>query len=221
MDKKVWLPYPVDLEYRKTYRPFYDVRRDYNTNAPSYYDYLARHIHLLSKELIDMINRSMNRDISVTDTNSIDFTKTGDWISEDDCDNYSDVIDLKADVIISNDVEQKSTDLQSGNVSVPNGTQVKSDGVWSPDYGNYIKLLEDKIEELQNYNTNLEQGLQKIVDNLFNSGAITSNDIATFNFKNNRDIATGNINFFGAVPDGSSFIRTNDGTTQNDVTAGY
>ena len=36
----------------------------------------------------------------------------------------------------------------------------------------------------------------------------------------NRNIATGNINLFGGTPDGSSFIRTNNGQTENDLAGG-
>ena len=30
----------------KPYQPWYDNERDYNTNAPSYYDYLANSVNL-------------------------------------------------------------------------------------------------------------------------------------------------------------------------------
>ena len=59
--------------------------------------------------------------------------------------------------------------------------------------------------------------MNKIVQNLINSGAWNPE---TNDFYPNRNIATGNINFFGGSADGSSFIRTNNGSTENDVTAG-
>ena len=36
----------------------------------------------------------------------------------------------------------------------------------------------------------------------------------------NRHLATGNINLFGGATDGSSFIRTNNGSTENDLAGG-
>lgn len=57
--------------------------------------------------------------------------------------------------------------------------------------------------------------LDKIIQNLKDSGAWSGDD-----FVNGRNIATGNINVFGRVPDGNSFIRTNNGQTENDIVVG-
>lgn len=71
-------------------------------------------------------------------------------------------------------------------------------------------------QEINNLKANNEK-LNKIIQNLINSGAWNPN---TNDFNPNRNIATGNINFFGGSTDGGSFIRTNNGQTENDVTAG-
>lgn len=60
--------------------------------------------------------------------------------------------------------------------------------------------------------------LDKIIANLESSGAWQGG--ITGNFKPNRNIATGNINVFGGQPDGNSFIRTNNGQTENDLAGG-
>ena len=39
------------------WQPWYDDRRDYNTNAPSYYDYLSNFNHLI-KSIVKLIIRS-------------------------------------------------------------------------------------------------------------------------------------------------------------------
>ncbi len=90
-----------------------------------------------------------------------------------------------------------------------------------------INQIWTKIDELQNTINNLQQQinelkannekLNKIIQNLTNSGAWNPN---TNDFNSGRNIATGNINFFGGSTDGGSFIRTNNGSTENDVTAG-
>lgn len=74
-----------------------------------------------------------------------------------------------------------------------------------------IKALETKVNLL-------ESALKKIIANLEKSGAWTGGLSGDFN--SGRDIATGNINIFGGTADGNSFIRTNNGQTENDLAGG-
>ena len=74
-----------------------------------------------------------------------------------------------------------------------------------------IKALETKVNLL-------ESALKKIIANLEESGAWTGGLSGDFN--SGRDIATGNINIFGGTTDGNSFIRTNNGQTENDLAGG-
>ena len=74
-----------------------------------------------------------------------------------------------------------------------------------------IKALETKVNRI-------ESALTKIIANLENSGAWTGGLSGDFN--SGRDIATGNINIFGGTADGNSFIRTNNGQTENDLAGG-
>ena len=83
------------------------------------------------------------------------------------------------------------------------------------------KDLQDKYNELLNKNnkneeriTALEWQLQQIVNNLKSSGAMNSNGTMAHN------IAYGTINVFGGSTDGGSYIRSNNGRTENDITAG-
>lgn len=87
--------------------------------------------------------------------------------------------------------------------------------IWSKinEMQNTINSLQQQINELKANN----EKLNKIIQNLTESGAWNPN---TNDFYPDRDIATGNINFFGGSQDGGSFIRTNNGHTENDVTAG-
>lgn len=78
--------------------------------------------------------------------------------------------------------------------------------------------LKERIETLENANAGLQNALRKIIENLEGSGAWTGG--LTGGFNQGRNIATGNINLFGGTPDGSSFIRTNNGSTENDLSGG-
>ena len=67
-------------------------------------------------------------------------------------------------------------------------------------------------------NEKLKKALVKIIDNLQASGAWQGG--LEGGFVTDRNIATGNINVFGGTPDGNSFIRTNNGSTENDLAGG-
>lgn len=93
-----------------------------------------------------------------------------------------------------------------------------------------IQKIWDAIEELQNgmsdQNANINKMLsavEKILQNLKKSGAWTvpeSGSIWDGSMTADRNIATGNINVFGGTPDGSTFIRTNNTSTENDLAGG-
>lgn len=89
---------------------------------------------------------------------------------------------------------------------------------------NYVETLDNQEQDMSGYVTiqqynQLKNAFDKVIANLQDSGA-WEGDSLTGNFKPNRNIATGNINLFGGTPDGDSFIRTNDGQTENDLTGG-
>lgn len=78
--------------------------------------------------------------------------------------------------------------------------------------------LQRQIQEQANKNNDLKDVLTKLISNLEKSGAWSGG--LKGNFKEGRNIATGNINIFGGTPDGNSFIRTNNGSTENDLSGG-
>lgn len=201
--------------YRDSYSPWYDDKTDFNTNAKSYYDYLGRFNGFLY-ELINFINRLADRNIKVHDTPSIDFHKDGDWWENEAACHYvegENWEDLSADVIISKASEKKHFDGDIGDVNVPNGTTIKTDGVWSPDYYS-------AINQLATENKGLKEALQKIINNLHEAGAITTNNIYNYEFLPGRHIANGNINLFGQQADGNYYIRTSNNATEGDVASG-
>lgn len=78
--------------------------------------------------------------------------------------------------------------------------------------------LTRQIQDQANKNNDLKDTLTKIISNLENSGAWSGGFKG--NFKDGRNLATGNINIFGGTPDGASFIRTNSGQSENDLAGG-
>lgn len=138
------------------YAPWYDDEKDYNTNAPSYYDYLA-HRNYSQKLMVDLLNRVARRNINVIDTKSIDMTKQYDWISEDDCNNYHDIINIWADVKLSK---------ASGNTLV-----IKDDGLFTTGGGSDSGLaekLEKEIRDRTQADEDLKAKLQKEVQDRTN-----------------------------------------------------
>lgn len=312
-------PFPKYLpwSFEGHYQPWYDDRRDYNTNAPTYYDYLA-HQKFLSDEAIELINRNARRNFYVTDTNSIDLTKKGDWVdNENPCTSkdwqptvreryyYDDIVEILADLKVSS--QKVDVSIAGMTQTCPNVLRVLNDGAFVPDYSAFIADLRNRVssaegeinrlnnrtytqtetnsfkpaitgninngnqinfkgdvkkssqttqktcqtadgqiyktytagnelvinndglyspdntplfnqlatdlKNAQAENTKLRSALQKIVTNLYESGAITSQDINNFNFNNDTYIANGNINIYAQNAGSSTFIKTHTRNT--------
>ena len=312
-------PWPkyLPFSFEGHWQPWYDDRRDYNTNAPSYYDYLA-HQKFLSDEAIELINRNARRNFYVTDTNSVNLTKRGDWVdNENPCTSkdwqptqreryyYDDIVEIVADLKVSSqkvdvtiagmtqtcpNVLRVLTDgayvpdysafiadlrnrvssaegeinrinnrtytqtetntfkpaitgnLNNGNTinfkgdvkksakttqktcqtadgqtyktyTAPNEIVINNDGLYSPDNTELFKQLATDLKNAQAENTKLRSALQKIVTNLHQSGAITSDNIDNFNFNNNTYIANGNINIYAQNANSTTLIKTHQTNT--------
>lgn len=126
-----------------SYLPLYDDYSDYNTNAKSYYDYLARYNKQL-KYNTEYLIRALNRNIEPLESNSNIVNKTGDWIENENCppDNYDDVIKLSVDTKLSKYSQSFVTILGESNYSFKNGIEIKEDGLWYPDY-EIVRLRHD------------------------------------------------------------------------------
>lgn len=78
------------------WQPWYNDKEDFNTNSLSYYEYLAhRNEHL--RLITEFLNKVLRREISLKDTNSIEFIKKLDWIKD------GDITEFIANVKISTD----------------------------------------------------------------------------------------------------------------------
>ena len=157
------------------WQPWYDDRRDYGTNAPSYYDYLANFNHLI-KSIVDLLNRVARRNIKVEDTPCIDMTKINDWIDEgNECHTYHDVITLKADVVLS--TYQKILNFDGKQYNLSNAISCLTTGLYASDYLPILEALKDKLnkeikdridgdEELNKKIDQVKNELQQAIDNL-------------------------------------------------------
>ncbi len=113
----------------KPYRPWYDDTKDYNTNAPSYYDYLANEINL-EKVQTDAINDLLVRDVDFKDSDEVHVDKLTDWHSDDDSEHAK--ITFKAHVISSPSSTTQTID--GVDYVTSNGIKVLHDGLYAPDY---------------------------------------------------------------------------------------
>lgn len=108
------------------------------------------------------------------------------------------------------DNDNQTLSLSGNNLTISGGNSVS---IPQPDLRGYVSISA--------YNE-LKDALVKLLQDLKNSGAWeqTGDNILDGRLKDDRHIATGNINLFGGQPDGNSFIRTNNGSTENDLTGG-
>lgn len=144
-DNKPWLAPHNAFSLEGHWQPWYDDRRDYNTNAPTYYDYLSNFNHLI-KSITELLNRVARRNINVEDTYCVDLTKIGDWIDEGGkCHSYSDVITLKADVILS--TYQKAVTFDGNQFTLTNIISCLETGLYSPDYMPLLNHLSTKLNQ--------------------------------------------------------------------------
>lgn len=158
---------PFDRSFTHTRKrqsiPFYNDKADYDTNAQSYYDYLAR-VNAFLDLIEDVVNKMFKRDLTVTDTDSIDLTKLGEWIDDSPCGNMltgDDIIDISAIVKLSDWVDKFDNagfefDLPNANV-ILSKTEEHSEGVYAPDFTALLKDMTTKITNINNNITNIDK----------------------------------------------------------------
>lgn len=140
---------PFSLEGQ--WQPWYDDRRDYNTNAPTYYDYLSNFNGLISS-LVEFVNEIARRDITVEDSDTVELIKNASWFTDE----LNEII-LKANVKVSG--------------SADNAVTVRKDGIYVKSAS--VDDLKAKIAELQsNY-----EALKTRVDLLDGSGWATKEQL--------------------------------------------
>ena len=147
-----------------------------------------------------------------------------DWFNEKADRYYQTVIKPYIDNEVRKLNERIDREVQALNNRIDREVKALNDRITSE-----VNRLDSKIdnlrEEFENYKQSqdgktqaLETALMKLINNLENSGAWSGGLAGGLN--SGRSIATGNINLFGGTADGSSFIRTNNGKTENDLAGG-
>lgn len=126
---------PFSLEGH--WQPWYDDRRDYNTNAPTYYDYLAN-INSIPASEVELINRVAKRNIKVADSQTVEMVKQGDWISEGDKgDNgqssWHYVVNLTSNVKID-DIRKPQIKFNDKYYKCDNSIRILNYGIYVPEY---------------------------------------------------------------------------------------
>lgn len=108
------------------------------------------------------------------------------------------------------DNDKQTLSISGNTLSISNGNSVN---IPQPNLSGYVPITE--------YNK-LKGALEKLLTDLKGSGAWRQTGSTVFegSLDPNRHLATGNINLFGGATDGSSFIRTNNGSTENDLAGG-
>ena len=108
------------------------------------------------------------------------------------------------------DNDKQTLSISGNTLSISNGNSVN---IPQPNLSGYVPVAE--------YNK-VKGALEKLLTDLKGSGAWRQTGATVFEGElyPNRHVATGNINLFGGAVDGSSFIRTNNGSTENDLAGG-
>lgn len=116
--------------------------------------------------------------------------------------------------------ERDITIGQSNQTLTLNGNNLSISGGNSVNLPQYVSPQE--FNTLKNEYNKLKGAFEKLLQDLKGSGAWkqTGGTIFEGNLYPDRHIATGNINLFGGTVDGSAFIRTNNGKTENDLAGG-
>ena len=126
----------------KPYRPWYDDERDYNTNAPTYYDYLANSVNL-EKVQTDAINDLLVRDVDFLDSNEIHVDKLTDW--HDDDPNHQSKTTFKAHVITS--PKTLTYSLDNVDYQASNALKLLDSGLYTPDFSQVISQQTARLNE--------------------------------------------------------------------------
>lgn len=124
------------------WEPWYDDRRDYNTNAPTYFDYLANK-NKLTKEIVNVVNEELSRDVDFLDSDEIHVDKLTDW--HDDDAEHENKTTFKAHVIVS--PKTLTYSLDNVDYQAGNALKVLDSGLYTPDFSQVISQQTTRLNE--------------------------------------------------------------------------
>ena len=154
------------FSFEQHFQPWYDDRRDYNTNAPSYYDYLA-HINYYSTMLTDFVNELAKRKVLVKDTDSVNLEIVGDWLKQLEV-TLSATVKLSSysnkviDGVTLGEINKQFTSIRN------NAIKILNDGLYSPDFSSDINNLLSMINSLNEYILGVNDNLNNTINDLNN-----------------------------------------------------
>lgn len=185
----------------------------------------------VQKGITDDMRASLKKDKGLKESNGFN-----------NCQDLNDMNDCLIGGMVERIPSYNSCDLDSALMESLNNIMQMLDAIISGDCGQWeniweiwdeIKKIKQRLDDIERrLNTRLDtleattgqinSALSKLLENLADSGAWnhTEGNIFDGYMNANRNIATGNINLFGGTQDGSSFIRTNNGETENDLVGG-
>ena len=132
------------MRYYGPLYPFYNDDNDYNTNAPSYYDYLAR-LNKLLKIINDQVDLLKQREITFTDSDSITTKRIETWEGLS-----SKLTTFISELEISDNTNTLTLDnVAPYNFNLSNATTVLNDGVFTPDYENVLKAIDGIVGDFK------------------------------------------------------------------------
>ena len=209
------------------WQPWYDDRRDYNTNAPTYYDYLANQ-NKLTKEIVDVVNEELGRDVDFLDSDEIHLDKLTDW--HDDDPNHENKTTFKAHVIVS--PKTLTYSLDNVDYQASNALKVLDSGLYTPDFSQVISQQTSRLNEASTTANRSEikaDNAQKTSDTAKTTadGAKTTADNNTTkinNLKNTKQdklTAGHGIAIEDNVLKAPLFTRLENGTDLNSVAYGF
>ena len=124
----------------------------------------------------------------------------------------------KIDTIDVCDTKEAIKDLEKNLISIMDVMICSDCGQWEE-----IEKLWAEIQKLWNAIRALQNkvgGIEGSVGDMYSAWKQTGDTVFEGKFNDGRSIATGNINIFGGTPDGNSYIRTNNGSSENDLAGG-
>ena len=161
---------PIIGGYQKSYLPYYNTRVDYNTNASSYFDYLAQYNNIL-REIANQVNRLMAQSLDLEDTKTIEYKNTGNHLGTiERFGEYTDNMKIRSNVKIS------STPL--------NALKVYDDGLFVKD--NTV-FLNSQLEKQKNEN-------EKVISQINDKNATQDTQISSL-----QKYAAKNVEFSDAT----------------------
>ena len=206
---KDWLDIRHWFGDKRHFRPWYDDDADYNTNAKSYYDFLARFIRQLDT-MIGLINKLLAQDIATTNTPAINLKKAGDWQKGHVCngewvydDGENGIETLTATLILS--------------MRELNSAKILNDGLYVKDLQPQIDDLAARVKKLED-EVGVDNGKGTIFEQLDNLGdrinQILKSIASTGKIEVPRHVSTaGNTKLITPVPLGSITDDTRIGIT--------